>query len=208
MSAVPALVILAAGESARLSRCKALVPITPRNPLELLVQAGACCAGAPPLVVTGADHREIAAAAPPGVELLHNPAWREGRTGGVRLAALARPELDLCLAPVDVPLVPSEVFEALLARWLQAGSPARGWLEPCRVPGPGRPPAGGHPVLVGRSLLGELCRISPAAPLRVLRERAEPRIRLEVESPAVLDDLDAPADLERLRARFRGEAQG
>jgi len=200
----PALVVLAAGASQRLGTCKALVELTPLTPLALLLAAGAELDDVPPLVVTGRDHDLIARAAPAGVELLENPDWAAGRTGGVRLAARARPDRDLCLAPVDVPLVPVAVFSALLAAWDRADRPPRGWLAP-RYAGPDAPGARrgafGHPIVVGRDLARELAALQPDAPLRLLRDRAEPLLGVDVDAREVLDDLDRPADLSRLRNR-------
>ena len=125
----PALVLLAAGASRRLGTCKALVELRddpPATPLALLLAAGRCLDAAPPLIVTGADHEAIAAAAPPGCELARNDDWAAGRTGGVLLARARRPGLDLCLAPVDVPLVGAAVFERLARAWAEAGAPPRG----------------------------------------------------------------------------------
>jgi CTP:molybdopterin cytidylyltransferase MocA len=224
----PALVVLAAGASERLGTCKALVDLGGRTPLERLLASGACADGAPPLVVTGAHHVRIARALPGGAEALENPGWRAGRTGGVALAAAARPGLDLVLAPVDVPLVPAEVFELLLDEWQRAGAPARGWLGPfTERPAAGELPAGGeraardepspgeralgfgHPILVGRDLLLDLVRDRkdfPARPtansihtLRDLRRCAELVLAAHTPSARILDDLDTEADLERLR---------
>jgi molybdenum cofactor cytidylyltransferase len=198
----PALVILAAGESRRLGQCKALVALTPLNPLQLLVQAGACLDEDPPLVVTGADHAAIAAALPPGSEVVFNAEWARSRSGGVRAAARLRPDRDLCLAPVDEPLVPREVFELLLAAWRAHGRPSRGWLAPrCVTRADPEISSHGHPVLVGRELVRDLDGMALDASLRELRQRAEPVFSVSVESPAILDDLDTPADLSRLRAR-------
>lgn len=203
----PALVILAAGASERLGRCKALVSLAGRHPLERLLEAGAGCDQAPPLVVTGADDAAIRAAAPPGCELLFNPRWREGRTGGVRLARARRPERDLLLAPVDVPLVPAAVFTRLCEAWSEAGCPAQGWLAPAvrvsRAGGSGAGPerAFGHPIVVGRALLGLLEGFEPSDPLRGLRARAAPLLAVDVSAPEILDDLDRPEDLERLQRR-------
>jgi CTP:molybdopterin cytidylyltransferase MocA len=200
----PALVLLAAGASRRLGTCKALVDLTPSSPLELLLAAGATLDDVPALVITGRDHDLIAEAAPAGVEVLHNADWAAGRTGSVRAAALARPDLDLCLAPVDVPLVPSSVFAALAAAWTENGFPGRGWLAP-RYIGTGAEdvPHGafGHPIVVGRDLLAEVGSVPPDTPLRALRGRAGPLFSVDVEAREVLDDLDRPADLERLRIR-------
>jgi molybdenum cofactor cytidylyltransferase len=199
--AKPALVLLAAGESRRLGQCKALVALTPRNPLELLSAAGACFDGAPGLVVSGADHEEIAAALPAGLDLVFNPEWATSRTSGVRAAVRARPGRDLCLAPVDVPLVPSEVFARLLAAWRDRGSPARGWLAPrWDDPDHAEKSSYGHPIVVGRDLLRELDEMPIESALRELRARAEPVFSVAVRSRAILDDLDTPDDLRRMRA--------
>ncbi len=192
------LVVLAAGASRRLGRCKALVPLGGRTPLERLLEAGRALDGAPPLVVAGADWDAIRAAAPAGVEVAHNETWERGRTGTVALAARLRPGLDLVLAPVDVPLVGVEVFAALERAWAERGAPARGWLAPAA----GSPPRPGHPVVVGRELVGEAAAMAPDEPLRTLRARAEPLWMVAVATEAVLDDLDTPADLARLAARF------
>ncbi len=207
----PALVILAAGESRRLGACKALVDLGGRTALARLLEAGRELDDAPPLVVTGAHHQAIRAALPDEVEVLFNPDWAAGRTSGVALASLARPGLDLAIAPVDVPLVPAEVFEDLLDEWLHQGSPARGWLGPYVASGPSSAPVVrfGHPVFVGRELLLELRRTgkdfpvlpdeNPIHTLRDLRLFASETISIEVGSARILDDLDTPEDLERLR---------
>lgn len=201
MSAAPVLVILAAGASQRLGLAKALAPLPGGTPLERLLAAGRslegpAAVGPTPLIVTGLHHAEIVAAAPAGVDVAHNPHWARGRTGGVRLARDLRPGRDLCLAPVDVPLVPAEVFALLAQAWERAGAPARGWLAPRH----GR--AHGHPVLVGRGLLLDLALLGDGTPLHRLREGAEPLLAEEVPHPEILDDLDTPADLARLVARL------
>ena len=60
----------------------------------------------------------------------------------------------------------------------------------------------GHPVVVGRALAQKALELAPDAPLRGLRQSARPLWSLAVPSAAILDDLDTPEDLARLRARF------
>lgn len=201
----PALVVLAAGASLRLGRPKALAVLRPGplgSALALLLRAGACLADPGPLVVTGRDHARIAAhLARAGLraELVPNPDWAAGRSGSARCAAAHRPGRDLCLAPLDVPLVPSEVFASLAEAWQRAGAPPRGWLGPHVMEGAER--RFGHPVVLGRALLEDLQDFPPDAPLSLLRARAAPLLAQAVASRAILDDLDTPADLARLRAR-------
>ena len=54
----------------------------------------------------------------------------------------------------------------------------------------------------GRGLARDLSRFGPDRPLRDLRGSAHHLLEVEVQSPAILDDLDRPEDLERLRARI------
>jgi len=193
----PALVILAAGASERLGECKALARIGATCALSNLLGAGVGIDFSLPLVVAGADFDSITEFSPATCEVAFNPSWRTGRTSGVRLARELRPGRDLCLAPVDVPLVPASVFDALERAWSAAAAPPRGWLAP-RFRG-----HFGHPIVVGRNLLAELDLLPADAPLRELRALAEPLLAIDVDSERVLDDLDTPADLERLRNLFR-----
>ena len=206
----PTLVILAGGASARLGTCKALVQLGPRTALEHLLAAGSACSSAAPIEVTGRHDALIAAAVPMGVRLVHNPAWELGRTGSLQVACLAAPGQDLCIAPVDVPLVPAAVFAALARAWAEAGAPALGWLAPRCEPsegqlhGPGDPGRGryGHPVLLGRELLARVAAGTPAEELRSFRSLAAPLWSIPVSGTEILDDLDNPDDLRRLRRRF------
>ncbi len=201
----PALVLLAAGAGRRLGQVKALAVVRehgnrPRTPLACLLAAGAdAFAGTPPLVVLGAEAARVARELPVGVESVVNPRWAAGRTGSVATAVRARAQRDLCLAPVDVPCVPAAVFRGLAAAWDEAGRPACGWLAPFVVL-EGRP-RHGHPIVVGRTLLAELEHFAPDRPLRALRALAKPLLALEVRHPEILDDLDTPDDLRRIRER-------
>jgi molybdenum cofactor cytidylyltransferase len=201
----PALVVLAAGASTRLGEAKALARLADRpggTALELLLAAGAALGDSGALVVTGRDHDAIAALLSSRVEVRANAGWSAGRTSSVSAAVEHRPERDLCLAPVDVPLVPAEVFAALAEEWSRSGSPARGWLGPYVLQDGVR--RFGHPVILGRELARAVKGFPASRPLSELRARAVPLLALEVASAAILDDLDSRADLERLRARLAG----
>lgn len=199
------LVVLAAGASSRLGTCKALVDIGGRSPLERWIAAGRAFDPAP-LVVTGAHHDEIARAVftsgvSAGVELARNADWAAGRLGSVAVAVHARAGCDLCLAPVDVPLVEEEVLRALFAAWSDAGNPARGWLAPFSIDERGGR-AYGHPFLIGRELAAHAATLRKDLPLREVRALADPLLSIQVDSASILDDLDDLADLERLRRRI------
>ena len=198
----PLLVILAAGASERLGSCKALVDIAGASPLERLLRAGEGLGCRAPLVITGPDHDRIRAATPAGVEVLENPDWAAGRTGSVQLAQRARPGRALCLAPVDVPRVPRAVFVELARAWERAGDPPLGWLAPRTDDG-----RYGHPVVLGAELLARGASLAPDTPLRTLREQAEPLLGVPVSGREILEDLDTPSDLERIRRRSRSPGE-
>lgn len=194
----PVLVVLAAGASQRLGRTKALVDLGGSTPLQHICAAASGLLDKTPLpalVVAGAAQAEIAARLPERCRLVVNPHPEAGRTGSVQCAARAASGHDLCLAPVDVPLVPAEVYAALVTAWETAGAPARGWLAP-RHRETGRY---GHPILVGRGLLELLSTWSPAEPLHALRTHAQPLLAVDVETARICDDLDTPADLAHLQ---------
>lgn len=201
----PVIVLLAAGASRRLGEPKALVRLRerePATPLALLLEATAGL-GCERLLIAGAHAEAIRAALPAGssARLVEHAAWERGRTGSVRAAARAAPGCDLLLTPVDVPLVPRGVFAALLASWAAAGAPRGGWLGPFVEETDGSRRFG-HPVLLGRALLAHLRPEDDDAPLASLREKAEPLLATAVTARAVLDDLDTPEDLRRLRVRL------
>jgi len=196
----PALAILAGGASRRLGECKALVDWNGVSSLERMLAAAATFDDGP-LVVTGFDHERIRARAPRRLEVLHNANWSAGRLGSLRVARDARPGRDLCVAPVDAPLVSAAVFDALYAQWTELGAPALGWLAPRTDVEPAR---FGHPVVIGRKLLQKLEALGPDGSLRTLRSLAHPLSSVACDDVAILDDLDTPEDLSLLRRREFG----
>jgi len=198
----PALVVLAAGASTRLGEHKALVDIRGEPAILHLLRAARRLGDAQPLVITGADEGAIAQAlgqltrAEDNIEIVHNPHWASGRSSSLALARELRAQRDVCLAPVDCPLVSPDVFKHLARCWAAEGRPPRGWLAPrhgtCSQTGHG------HPVVLGHELLSEWDGLESP---RKLRDRAQPLLSVPVGDPAILDNLDRPADLARLRAR-------
>ncbi|MFT4542741.1 MAG: CTP:molybdopterin cytidylyltransferase MocA [Planctomycetota bacterium] len=210
----PTLVVLAAGESRRLGRCKAIEVFDGCPAIVRLLEAARAWTASSPIVVTGPDHDVISAVLPSGCRIVRNEAWKLGRSGSLAAAVRAHPDADLMLAPVDVPLVPELVFAALAREWIALGSPERGWLAPAlrrelalnldlAHQGSGRPLLFGHPILIGRELACQVSALPADAPLWKLRERAEPLAGLEVDAPEILDDIDEESDVIRIRKRLR-----
>jgi len=197
MQSSPVLVILAAGASSRLGEPKALVELGGSSPMERLFAAGIASFPTEPLLIAGPDFEAIRDAAPEDLEVLEHASWSDGRTGSIRAARRARPGRDLLIAPVDVPLVPREVFELMGRAWKENGTPPLGWLAPGVRRARGLLP--GHPVLLGRELAARLEKVEPDTPLRKLRDKASPLWCVECTAESILDDLDTPLDLKSLR---------
>lgn len=197
----PALVVLAAGASRRLGRCKATAPLAGRTAVDRLLDA-ALAVHEHAWVVTGAHHDEIAAALAgrASVSLLHHADWAAGRSGSVARAVRELPRRDLLVAPVDCPLVGPGVHRALLAAWQRAQAPPLGWCAPRTAVAPAAV-RHGHPVLLGRDLLARVAAGPPDRPLKDWRAEARPLLDARVEDLSVLDDLDTSEDLSRLSQR-------
>ncbi len=191
-------IVLAAGASRRLGEPKALADLGGRSALERLLDV-LTAVDRRPLVVVGAHANEICARVNASCEWVHNEAWAEGRTTSLAAALLHAPDRDALVAPVDVPLVTAETVAGLVRAWREAGEPECGWLAP-RLGPTGRY---GHPVLIGRKLLA---RLDPRKDLRTLRAEARPLLEWISSDPAILDDLDTPQDLARLRERLALES--
>lgn len=211
----PRIVILSAGASSRLGQPKALATLGGRAVLDWMLSAArqALPNGGPALLITGAHHPEISAyleqgaaqhASPLAPEVVRSVRWRDGRTAGVQVAATMNPGVDLMIWPADVPLVAGSSLGALLQEWDRMGQPARGWLAPTlkEALDTGSKARFGHPVILGAELASEVHGLAPDAPLRALRAKASPLASLVVDDAAIVDDLDTPLDLERLRRRI------
>ena len=183
--------ILAAGEGRRMGRPKALLPLEGRTFLEVLLERFLLVGAAPVLVVLGSAASEIRSGARLGpARVIVNPDPARGQLSSIHcgLDALLPGEVDaLFIAPVDTPRVRVET----LAR-MRESLPGRPLVVPaCR----GRR---GHPALFSVSLFPAL----RAAPLdqgaRAIVHATRDRLEMETDDPAVLEDFDTPADLERL----------
>jgi molybdenum cofactor cytidylyltransferase len=177
-------IILAAGESRRMGSPKALLPFAPGLTFAARLAATFAEAGAPALLVVGAQREEILAAHP-GLPAVVNARWEAGQLSSVRVglrAALAQGAQRLLIHPVDAPGIRPSTARKLLAALA---------LHPAVVPGfdgaPGHPlgltAAGARRVLASRasSLAGA---VAPLAPWPV-----------PVRDRAVLDNFNTPEAL-------------
>jgi CTP:molybdopterin cytidylyltransferase MocA len=186
-SATVAGILLAAGEGSRLGRPKALVEIggepLARRGVALLRDGGA----APIVVVTGAVAVDL-----PGVLAVHNPGWRSGM--GSSLAAGLATVPDTCVAAVialvDQPLVGPEAVRRLIAAHAAGASVAVAAYQG----------AARNPVLLGREHWPEVVELAvgDAGARPFLRAHPDLVTLVECGDTGRPDDVDTPADLDRL----------
>src|SRR3990167_8821789 len=194
---VPGL-ILAAGQSSRMGRPKALLTIPPLGVTFVRRLAAALCDGGAEeaLVVGRPDDRALqaeVASLPPRARFVANPDADTGQLSSV-LAGLRvadRPGVPgVLVIPVDVPLVTADTVAALLAAYRSSVAPI------VRATHHGRH---GHPVIFARAVFDELRHADPAAGAKsVLRAHEAAIVNVEVEDPGVVTDVDTPEDYARL----------
>ncbi|MGO8882422.1 MAG: NTP transferase domain-containing protein [Streptosporangiaceae bacterium] len=184
-------ILLAAGEGSRLGQPKALVEIGGQSLVSrgiALLRAGGA---APVIVVTGA-----AGAGLTGVITVRNPDWRTGM--GSSLIAGLRVIPASCdaavIALVDQPLIgPEAVHRLIAARASGAGAAVAAYGGQPR-----------NPVLLGREHWPEVISLAAgdAGARRFLRAHPELVTVVECGDTGRPDDIDTPADLERITAEL------
>jgi len=188
-------VILAAGGSSRLGRPKQLLAWEGK-PFVVHVVQNALAAGLKPLVVvTGADHPQIASAlAGFQVKLVHNENWTDGQSTSMRTGLAALPEgIDSVLFMLsDQPQIPPTLIHQLI----EAYSENRKAIT--------APLAGGkrgNPVLFARETFSALSAVSGDKGGRAVFDQFDVDWLPWVDDRILLD-VDTQADLERLKSAY------
>ncbi|MBI3911542.1 MAG: nucleotidyltransferase family protein [Armatimonadetes bacterium] len=153
------------------------------------------------LVVLGHRHEEIEPVlAPLDVHIVLNPDYARGMLSSVQAGVTAAPPETawFLIHPVDHPHVDAEVVRRLLAA-------ARAGQGSIVVPSYQR--RRGHPLLLSARYRDEIATLSPEVGLReLLRHHPEEVTHLEVDTDAVLRDMDTPDDYRRERPQFDDRA--
>jgi molybdenum cofactor cytidylyltransferase len=190
-----AAIILAAGDSTRMGRPKALLPDPDGRPfVARLVRTFNAAGVSNVVVVTGSIHDAIVKALaadsfpiPPVV--VNNPQPALGQLSSLwrGLDAAEAPDTQAVLMTlVDIPLVEPSTIRQVIDAWTTSGAP---------VVRPAMGERHGHPVLFDRALFDALRH----APLNegakaVVRANADRIVNVQVNDPGCLLDVDTPDD--------------
>ena len=190
---VPA-IVLAAGASSRMGSPKALLRIGDetfvRRILRILREAGVPAAAV--VARPGQEALALEVAAARFGQIVENSRADEGQLSSLvaGLDAIDQPGVDGALVTlVDVPGISRAVISALLER--MDASPAL----VIRAVHDGRH---GHPVIFRRALFDRLRQADPAVGAKAVVRAVEVE-DVEVHEPGITQDVDTPADYERLR---------
>lgn len=183
-----AALILAAGESSRMGRDKALLEYRGQTFLEHILATLREAGLTRTVVVLGHHAEDIRGAVNlVGAEIVVNQDYRLGQTSSLQagLRALDQPEIDaavLCL--VDHPAVSADVVRKLVAAYRETAAPVV--VPTCQ----GRR---GHPVLIARALFDELLGLDAHQGANtVIREYSGATHCVEVQDSGILLDIDNP----------------
>ena len=196
-------IVLAAGRSERMGTTKALLPFGKRSALALALDAAAGAGVEESVVVVGENASEIRVAhdAAPGGTTVTWARNEEERSEQLRslqvgLSAISRESFEcFFIHPVDYPLAASHDYRLLL-KSLAAGKPET------MVFFLSHKDRRGHPVLCRAALAEKLLGLGPGATAREVIE-GEEHAYVVTENAGVLEDMDTPADYERLAGVYR-----
>jgi len=190
-----AAIILAAGDSTRMGRPKALLPDPEGRPfVARLVRTFAAAGVRDVIVVTGSLHAAIADALagdqPPTAPLLvNNPQPALGQVSSLWMGLDAAMELGVeavLVTLVDIPLVRASTIRNVIDEWTRSRAPIV------------RPAIGdrhGHPVLFDRSVFDALRHAPITEGARaVVHANADRIVNVQVDDEGCLLDVDTPAD--------------
>jgi CTP:molybdopterin cytidylyltransferase MocA len=188
-------VLLAAGEGSRFGQPKALVELDGQTLAERgvdLLRAGGVD---PVLVVTGAAQVELS-----GIHTIYNERWRTGMGSSLRVALRALPPDvgAVVVALADQPLVGATAVTRLIAAY-------RGGADVAVAAYDGKPR---NPVLLAREHWPEVIATATGdqGARAFLRARADLVTLVECGDTGSPDDIDTPADLDRVASRYRRPA--
>jgi molybdenum cofactor cytidylyltransferase len=184
-----AAIILAAGESRRMGRPKALLPFRGGTFISVLAETlGSCCG--PVYAVFGFDAEKLIQHAPSSVVAVINPDFEQGMLTSLQAGLRATGELPerVLFTLVDHPALETATVRALLGAAGSSANDGDAALVMPRYAG-----KRGHPVIMSREIAREIMVEPPTSKLNHVLGRHSTEIQyVDVDDAGVRDDIDDP----------------
>lgn len=181
-------VILAAGQGRRMGAVKQLLPLHGRPLLQHVIDAARASSLEHVLLVLGNAHGDILSKIDArGIAVTVNPDFAAGQSTSVRTGLHYGPDADGVMFLLgDQPLVEASFIDTLIERF-QVERPMA--VMPVHQ---GRP---GNPAVIGRELMRKASALTgDIGARRLLREHEREVLRVEIDDPALLRDVDTMDD--------------
>ena len=192
-------VVLSAGESSRMGRPKALLPVENQTFIERIVSALRGGSIQRVIVVLGHNAEQLRPSIEPlGVEIVVNPDYKQGQLSSLQTAVRFLendPSCDgMMVHLVDHPYLSPQLVETLVRRFNESKK---------RIALPVHSGKRGHPVIFSRALFAELLNapMDQGAKAVVNAHRAE-TLEVETDEKGITLDIDTP---ELYRQHVKGE---
>ncbi len=193
---IPA-IVLAAGQSSRMGRSKATLPLPGgRTFLTRVVETFQEAGVGDVIVVVGFERDAIVAsfdASGLTARFVDNELYERGQLSSIvaGISVADRPGVvGVLVTLVDVPLVRAETVRAIVERYRRTHAP---------IVRPVRGSSHGHPVLIDRMLFDEIRRADPAVGVKpIIRTHASPAGDVEIDDMGAFTDIDTPEDYQRV----------
>lgn len=189
----PAGIILAAGESSRMGRDKALLPYGDSTFLSRLISIFHPRVD-PLIVVLGHHATEIAASLAPlgGLKVAINADYKRGMLTSLQagLRAIPSDASQVMFTLVDHPAVSEATIDRLIREFSSSG-------RMLAIPRQGE--RRGHPVLLARQVAEEILSLPTESSAKdVIRGHRDETLFVDVDDAGILRDIDLPSDYDDL----------
>jgi molybdenum cofactor cytidylyltransferase len=185
-------IILAAGESKRMGEPKMLLPFGGKTIIEAVAESVVSSEVDGSLVVLGAERERIEEKIKDyGIKSVFNPDFRSGMLSSVQCGFKAVPEGTRAVLVVlgDQPRISSGIINQLIEAHQKTG---KGIVLPVFER------ERGHPVIIDMKYREEVENLGPDIGLRgTVYSHPEDILEVEVDTPAVIQDIDYESDYER-----------
>ena len=181
--------VLAAGESKRMGRPKQLLPFGKHTLIETVIDHVLQSQVERIIVVLGAKKELVAKRLTKySVSIVFNSRYQDGMLSSIQLGfeAIAKEATAAIIILGDQPTIPGRVIDRIINAYRNSG---KGIIIPTHKE------RRGHPVLIDTKYRTEIAALDSAVGLRALvHEHPDDIEEVNVDSPAILKDIDYPED--------------